>query len=237
MSKIATRPPEFDRRDTFLLFDHFTHLVTGDVWTTLVGDTTPTVTVGDARGGIVTLFTDTTDNNEVAIKTTKELFLPADGKPMWGAGRIQYAENDTNKANVFFGFCSALAADTLVDNGAGVRTSGSIAAIYKVDGGTVWRCHTRDNSGATDTVSTLTAGGSSYQELEVELAEFSSTQCVVTFKVDGQYLRDSNGRVIEHKMAYASLTEMNFGLYVKTGGGAGGETLNCDWLAAAQRLY
>lgn len=219
----------------FSVFDDFHWLVTAHTWTTLVADTTPTVTVGDARGGICALFTDTTDNNEVAIRTTAEIFKPTADRPMYGVASIQYSENDTNKANVFVGFASAIGANLLVDNGAGVRTSGSVFCIYKVDGGTVWRCHTRNGSDYTDSISSTTAGGSAYQQLEIIVEEFSSTHCVVTFKVDGAYLRDATtNAVIEHRVAYASNTEMHFGVYAKSGGGAGGETVNVDWAAAGQ---
>jgi len=226
----------YQKRSDLVFFDHFTNLVTGDLWTTLVADTTPTVTIPDVRGGVARLFTDTTDNNEVAIRTTAELFKPAAGKPLWCAGSIQYSENDTNKANVAFGFMSALAANTIADNGANIRASGSVFMIYKLDGATVWRCHSRNGSDSTDTASTVTAGGSTAQILEIFINDFSTTQCSVCFKVDGYYLTDSDGRRIVHRVAYASNTEMNFGIYVKSGGGAGGETLDCDWVAAGQAL-
>src|SRR5574338_511075 len=111
--------------DTFHIFSDFYNLVTAqDGWTTLAADTTPTVTVGDAVNGVVALFTDTTDNNEVALKTTAELFKFGTNRNIYGRTRMQYSENDTNKANVLFGFMSAMAANSITDNGAGVRASG-----------------------------------------------------------------------------------------------------------------
>lgn len=220
--------------DVVEVHDDFKWAVTAHEWTTLVADTTPTVTVGDAANGVVALFTDTTDNNEVALRTTAELFLYGTNRSIYANGRIQYAENDTNRANVMFGFMSALAANSITDNGGAIRASGSIAAIYKLDGGTVWRCHTANNSVATDTVSTTTAGGASYQELEIIVNDWDGVSQQVSFKVDGTYLKDTNGNIIRHVVAVASATEMNFGIYCKTGGGAGGETLRADWLYAAQ---
>ena len=222
--------------DTSWIGDNFTEaVVTGDRWTTLVADTTPTVTTPDAVNGLVRLFTDTTDNNEVAIRSTIELFRFGTNRSIYCKAKIQYSENDTNKANVFVGFQNAIAANTLVDNGGGVRTSGSNACIYKIDGGTVWRCQSMCNGTSTDTVSTTTAGGSSAQILEIIVNDYDNgTNMEVLFKVDGVYLRDSNNNVIRHTVAIASSTEMNVGVYVKTGGGAGGETLDCDYLYASQ---
>ncbi len=221
--------------DTFHIFSDFYNLVTAqDGWTTLVADTTPTVTVGDAVNGVVALFTDTTDNNEVALKTTAELFKFGTNRNIYGRTRMQYSENDTNKANVLFGFMSAMAANSIADNGASVRASGDAAIIYKLDGGTVWRCLTMTNGTQTDTASATTAGGSSYQELEIEIKDWDSVKQEVLFKVDGNYLKDTNDNIIRHFATIASATEMNFGWYVKTGGGAGGETLNVDYGYAAQ---
>lgn len=221
--------------DTVHFFDDFRFYTTvHNGWTSLAADTTPTLTVGDAVNGVLALFTDTTDNNEVAVKTTAELFLFGTNRQIYGKGKIQYAENDTNKANVLFGFMSAMAANSIADNGASIRASGSIAAIYKLDGGTVWRCHTACNSVTTDTVSTTTAGGATAQVLEVQCNDWDGTSMQVTFKVDGDYLKDSLGNVIRHTVAIANATEMNFGVYVKTGGGAGGETVNVDYLYYSQ---
>lgn len=237
MANINRVNPLYLGRDTLSNFDHFRSVVTAhEGWTTLVADTTPTVTCPDAVNGLARLFTDTTDNNEVALRTTAELFKFGTNRSLFGATRMQYGENDTNKANVFFGFCSALAANTLVDNGAGPRVTGDMAAIFKVDGGTVWKCITQTNGTATTTTSTTTAGGSSYQELEIEGVDHDGVTMTFTFKVDGQYLRDANNLVIRHSAVIASATEMNFGWYVKTGGGAGGETLDVDWGYYSQRV-
>jgi hypothetical protein len=143
---------------------------------------------------------DTTDNDEVYIYTGA-IFKPGAGYSMEAKALIQYSEAATNAANIIFGFASSPGADTLVDNGAGPRTSGNIIAIYKVDGGTVWRCCTRwgSTTSVIDTVSTTTAGGSSYAELAVSVADGgSSGTSVVTFFVDGVQLKDSNGNAIVH---------------------------------------
>lgn len=234
MSNLARFPTVLEQIDTVTVFDDFFWYVTAHQWTSLAADTTPTLTVGDAANGVLALFTDTTDNNEVAVRSTAELFKFGTNREIYGRCKLQYAENDTNKANLFFGFQNAIAANSMVDNGAGPRTTGSNLLIYKVDGGTVWRCQSMCNGTSTDTVSTTTAGGSTAQVLEIMCKDWDGVSMQVTFKVDGQYLKDSNGLVIRHTVAIASATDMNVGVYVKTGGGSGGETVNVDYIAAQQ---
>lgn len=221
--------------DTPYYFNDFPNFTTNtDGVTSLAADTTATVAVSDSRAGICVVTTDATDNNEAAIFTTREMWIfGADYQP-YGRAYIQYTEANTDDANVFAGFASAIGANLLVDNGAGPRTSGCIAGIYKVDGGTVWRCITRNGSNSTDTVSTTTAGGAAYQLLEVECYEFDGTNVSVTFRVNGNLLKDSNGLVIKHTVAIASAELMQFGVYAKAGG-ANSEVVNVDYIYAHQR--
>ena len=229
------RYPNFLRElDTISVVDDFFWAVTVHQWTTLAADTTPTVTTPDAVNGLVRLFTDTTDNNEVAIKSTVELFKFGTNREIYLKAKIQYAENDTNKANVFLGFGSAIGANFLVDNGAGARVTGDIFGVYKVDGGTKWICITQTNGTAVTTTSSTTAGGSAAQVIEMQAVESDGVTMTCTWKIDGTYLVDSNGNKIIHKAVIASATEMNVGLYVKTGGGAGGETVDMDYICATQ---
>ena len=221
--------------DTPYYANDFFNFATGtDGVTSLVVDAGSSAAAGDARAGVLVLTTGATNNNEVAVKTTNENYLFLADTDTYGAAYIQYTEAATDDANVFVGFISALAADTLADDGAGPRASGSIACIYKVDGGTVWRCITRNGSASTDSVSTTTAGGAAYQKLEIECHEMDGSNMSVTFRVDGKLLKDSSGLVIKHLVAIASATEMNFGVYAKAGG-ANSEVVNVDWIYCHQR--
>lgn len=221
--------------DTPYVFNDFNNFATGtDGWTSLAADVGTSVAAGDNRAGVVALTTGATDNNEAAVRTTQELFLFLADTDLYGRGYLQFAEAATDDANVFFGFASALAADTLADNGGGPRTTGCVAGIYKVDGGTVWRAITRNGTGTTDSVSTTTAGGAAYQCLEVECHEVDGVNMDVVFRVNGSLLKESNGLVIMHKVAIAGATEMNFGVYAKAGG-ATSEVVSVDYLYAHQR--
>lgn len=196
-----------------------------------------TVTMGDAVGGIAALVpsdSSVADNDEAYFASPNEVFKLAAEKPLYAKARIQFTEANTDDANVFFGFGSAIAANFIVDNGAGMRTTGDVLGIYKVDGGTKWICISQVNGTAVTTTSTTTAGGSSYQKLEVEVVDHDSVAGYATFKCNGEYLRDTNGLVIRHRVPYASSTEMQVGFGVKNGF-TNLETLNVDYVAAVQQ--
>ncbi len=233
MGNVARFPVELAQADNMTFFDHWRFFTTvHNGWTSLVADAGAAATVGDAANGILAIGTGAVDNNEAAVRTTAELFLVAAGKPLWGASFIQFAEAATNAANIFVGFANAAGANLLVDNGAGPIVTGNVVGIYKVDGETVWRAVQRNGTDVTITQSTQTAGGATYQLLEIEIAELSTTQMVVTYKVDNVRLKDAMGLDIEHRTNIASATEMNFVAgYVKAGATTTAETLNIDYSA------
>ena len=228
-------PDKLLKRRTHSIFDDFYHYVTGDDFTTVASDS-GTVADSDAVGGVLVVTPSdgsVGDNDESYVKTTQEVFLIAANKPLVAEARLKFTEANTDDANVFFGVKDAIAADTLLDNGGGMATSFSGACIYKVDGGTVWKCISSKSTTQTISTSTTTAGGA-YQTLRVEITPVSSTLAEVTFWVDGVQLIDSTSlKPIKHTMTYTSATEMNLGAGVKNGD-TNLETLYIDYIAAAQ---
>jgi hypothetical protein len=220
--------------DTFYFFRDLENLATGaDGLTTLVVDAGTSVAVGDTTRGVAVITTGATDNNEAALRTTNELFLVAANRPLYGRVRLQYAEANTDDANVMVGFMSALAANSMVDDGAGPRTTGNYFLVEKRDGETTWRLSTRNGTGNTSTASTTTAGGSAFTTIEIEVEEFDSVNFYVVALVDGVVLKDSAGTKIRHTVAISGSTEMNFGVYAKAGG-ANSEVVSVDYLYAHQ---
>jgi hypothetical protein len=223
------------KRRTISIWDDFTWYVTAHNWTTVVSDS-GTVAVGDAAGGIIVLTpSDGTvaDNDEAYLKSTNEVFLIANNKPLLAEARVQFTEANTDDANIFFGVADAIGANTLVDDGAGMKTSFSGAAIYKVDGGTVWKCISSKSTTQTISTSLTTAGGATPQTLRIEIRPVTSTVAEVTFWVDGVQLRESTSRgeaPIKHQLTYTSATEMQVGAGVKNGF-TNLETLNIDYVA------
>lgn len=211
----------------FEVYEDFYEFTTGDLFSSLAADSGATVAVGDAAGGIITLTTGATNNNEAAVFTTKEVFKFANNKPFSGVFRVQYTEAATNAANVFIGFADAIGADLLIDDGGGTKSSYSGACFYKVDGGTVWIC--QSSVGTTRTTTTLnaagsrdgiskTAGGSSYSVFRIDVVSTSSTEAQVSFFIDGIL-------VAVHSLTVTSATEMQAGVYVKAGTAASQTTL------------
>lgn len=216
-------------------FEDFQHFVTGDRFTDTSADTGAAVAMTDAAGGVVTLTTGGTDNNECYLLTTKEVFLIADGKPIFFEARIKYTEANTDDANVALGLMNAVAADSILDDGAGPAASYSGAVLFKVDGGTVWNAES--SLAGTQTTTALSAansldrlaktpGGGSWQTIRIEIVPFSTTEADVNFFIDGVH-------VAKHALTYTSATEMMAFVGVKAGG-ANSEVVSVDYVSAYQ---
>lgn len=235
--RLLVSPRALSERDQFGFFDDFEWYITAHRWTTTVSDS-GTVAQGDAANGIVTLTPSdgsVGDNDEAYLKSATECFKAVAGRTIQGEARIKFVEINTDDANVGFFFQNAIGADSIIDSGAGLKVSGDTFGIYKVDGGTVWKCVSVVNGGtALVSTSTKTAGGTDYQTLSIRIADVDGTSCEVTFFVDGAALLDSTfRRPIKHTFAMASATEMQVGVGVKNGD-TNLETLLVDYITAYQ---
>lgn len=225
------------RQLTFTLWDDFTEFVTGDVWTSVLTDS-GTIATEDAAGGVL-LFTASdgtvADNDEVYLKSTKEVFLFADDKPLYGAWRLKFTEANTDDANVAMGFMDAVAANSILDNGGGPKASYSGATFFKVDGGVVWKFQT--SIGAVQTTTTLSdvaaAGDGTYRIFEIECRPRSSTLMEVIPKINGKQCLDSNYVPVKHLVTFTGATEMQAFVGLKNGD-TNLETLRLDYVAARQ---
>lgn len=180
------------------------------------------------------------DNDECYFETVNEYVSFVANQPWHLCGRIQFNEANVDDANVFFGVATAPGANTLQDNGAGMDpTLTSLAAIYKVDGSNKWKV-TAGGSAAEGVANVKTsqrnaspgvAGVSGpWQWLEIIHTPVSSTQGKVTFRVNGEDLRDPSvlgSPLIELPVTYSGSTTMAICAGVKNGG-ANLETLNID---------
>ena len=224
-------------KHSFFVFSDFEHFVTADAFTSLVADAGTSIAVNDAVGGRLSLTTGATDNNEADVRTTAEVYLVADNKPIYFECLAQYTEANTDDANVMHGLMSALAANSLVDDGAGVRTTGNYFVFFKVDGETTWRVRSRNGTETETNDTAVTAGGATYQRFGIEIDNEGdgSSNVAVKFFIDGQQCRDATTlRPIVHTILIASSTEMNAGSYVKAGS-ANSEVLVIDYLGAIQK--
>lgn len=216
--------------------------VTADRWTPLTSDSSSASTLvlaltgTGAAGGILSITQDATDNDEIYFGKTCKTNLIAAGKPIVMETRLQYSEGATDDNNVIFGLCSTHAANTLIDDGGGPVASATMAVIYKVDGGTVWRCRSQIGAavGQTDTITSHTAGGSAYQVLGIEINPISSTNADVIYYIDGQQMLDSNGRVFKHNLVYTNAVAAGPIVGCKNGS-ATAEVLLNDYICCYQK--
>lgn len=222
--------------DSYGFVDDFLWYISPHLWTSTLTDSgTCSITTG--AGGIVALVpSDGTvaDNDEAYMATTNAVFKPQQSKPCFHEFLVQFTEANTDDANIAVGLASSVAANLIVDDGAGMRTSGTVLAIYKVDGETVWRCVSRNGSSYTVSQSTTTAGGSAYQRLSIEVVDVIGQVATIAFLVDGQYLKDSTypTQIIKHTLDLTSLAAAQAFAGVKNGS-ANLETLNVDYVGWA----
>lgn len=244
MKLLDIRDELFLRRE-FGFFDDFEWYVTAHRWTSLVADAGTAVAISASGfAGLLSLTSGTTDNNECAAATTNKPFLFAAEKPLLFETCLQYAEAATNAQNLFAGFSSAIAANLLLDDGAGPAANMSAAGIFKVDGSTVWKFVTQTGTSQTVTASQHTAGGAAYQSLRVEIRQGSygaSGLEAVPYLGSGTpggatqwtQMLDANGRPIKHPVTYTSAAAMAAGVYAKCGSTTA-ETTLVDYVGAYQ---
>lgn len=239
MVALANLPSEYYLRNlTAGVFSHFDEFVSADKFTDTSGDSGAAVANVDAAGGVVTLTTGATDNNECYLLSTKELFLFAANKPLVVCARLKYTEANTDDANVAFGLMNAVGADSILDNGGGMKASYSGAVFYKIDGGTLWNVETsiattRTGNALLSAANSLdkiahTAGSTAYQNLEIESIPYSSTNHRVNFYIDGAH-------VYSIDQVYTSVTEMMVFVGVKAGD-TNSEVVSVDYLGGYQKI-
>lgn len=224
--------------DTFYIFEDFWADQTDLTWIDTITDT-GTVLINDAAGGIVTLTpSDGTvaDNDEVYLFTANELFLFLAKRNLYARCRLNFVETAAGIYNAMFGFANAPAANLIVDDGAGLRASGSILALEKRDGETAWRLTTRNGSTVTSTLSTAstTMVAGQYQVLEVQAEDVGNGSMRCSARVNGRLLVDVNGLPIRHSVLITGATEMAVGVGAKLGAATNNDALNVDLIYAAQ---
>lgn len=208
----------------------------GGRWNVLASDSGSSVAIDpDGVSGVCQITTGATNNNEAAI-FTNEVLLMAANRPIYFSGIVDWTEANTNDAAVFAGVIDmpSSGADTIVNGGLTMKTTASGFGFFKPKDSLVWSVFSSNSTTQTVTVTNVASSSSGTRQLlEVEFTPFSTTQATVTFKINGQPCLDANGVQIEHRVTFASATEMAAAFYVKAGG-ANSEVLNVDYCGAAQ---
>lgn len=222
--------------DTVYVFSDFVDDQSDLFWIDTITDT-GTAAVGDAVNGVMVLTpSDGTvaDNDETYLATANELFKFGTNRSIYGKFKFQFSEVAATIANVAVGFQNAVGANTIVDDGAGLKVSGSCLGIYKVDGGAVWKCVSSCNGTSTVSTSVAAATAATDYVAEIICQDWDGTSMQVLFKINGEYLKDSNNLVIRHTVAIASATEMQAFAGIKLGAATNNDTLSLDYAYAAQ---
>lgn len=186
------------------------------------------VDVGDASGGVLSIASTGNDNDETYISSMHEVFLIEATKNLAFEARVKLTEAAVDDANIIVGLSDTVAANSLLDNGAGPMASYDGVVFFKVDGGTVWQAET-SNAGVQ--VTDTNAGAfttAAWTVLRIEVDFNDGVTASVRFYVNGVIGATST-------LTIAGLAEMHVLMGVKAGG-ANAETLLVDyWEVVADR--
>ncbi len=236
MGPLARRPNFLDMLDTPFVATHFVNAISTSDWTATLTDT-GTIAVGDGSNGIATITPSdgsVADNDEAYLASAKALWQFGTNRDIYGRCRLSWTETSATIYNVGFGFMNAVGANTIIDDGGGVKVSGSTLAIYKVDGGAVWKTASACNGVSIVNTSNTPAVGATYYDLEIFCENFDGVTMEASFKVDGQFLKDTNGNIIRHVVPIASSALMQLWVGAKLGAATNNDTTLVDYLYGSQ---
>ncbi len=187
-----------------------------------VSDGTPAVDVGDENGGVLSIATGATDENETYISSLHEVFTFQTNKAGFFETLVKLTEADTNKANIIVGLSDTVGADFLQDAGAGPAASYVGAVFYKVDGGTDWNFES-SNAGVQDTELAVAAfTDATFTKLGFKYDPNDGVTAIITPFVNGVAGTPVN-------LTIAGLAEMHLVMGAKAGS-ANAETLLVDYI-------
>ena len=202
-------------------FDDFFTFNDDDNWVDTVSDG-GTIDSTDANGGVLSIATGATDNNESYVSSEHEIFAFQTTKRLFFEARVKLTEAATDDANIIVGLSDTVAEDSLLDNGGGPMASYDGALFFKVDGGTVWQAETSNAATQeTDTSAGAFTDGA-WHKLGIDYDYNDGVTAIVKFFVDGVL-----GATLD--LVIAGLEEMHILLGGKAGD-ANAETLLVDYV-------
>ena len=217
------------------IVDDFTYL--HDQWTAVATDS-GTHAIADTKGGKRDLKpSDGTvaDNDEIYLHTSECFIFDATDAISFDA-LINFAQANTDDANLFIGLMSAVAANSIQDDGAGPAADFYGAGFYAIDGNANW--HVILSVGTTQYTAELNAtnsidgtahaaGSASQQRLSIEVRPRGSGDIDVTFSIDGTNVYNFTGK------DNGTPTEMSVVFGAKNGD-TNLETLSPDYVRCSQ---
>lgn len=154
-------------------------------------------------------------NDVDAIFTKAKFFEFGNGKSFGVRVRLDFAEANTNKSMLFFGFSTVVTAGMIVDTtGQPIGTFDGVG-MYKPANQLFWSVvnsvsTTQNKKDSNGTAYQQNVGSSSTQEWEIHVTCIDSTTAKATFKVDGNSLVDANGNELTQTWTYTGAGAMAF---------------------------
>lgn len=161
-------------------------------------------------------------NDVDAIFTKAKCFECANGNSFGARLRLDFAEANTNKGMMFFGFTTIVTAGMIVDTtGQPIGTFDGVG-MYKPISQLFWSvvnsvATTQTKKDSQGTAFQANAGSSSTQTLEVSVDCFNSTQARAEFFVDSNPLLDTAGNALTMVWTYTGTTAMALYFGLKLG--------------------
>ena len=176
----------------------------------------------DSVNGVLSIGCDGDDNDECYISSKAENFKFQTNKSLFFETQVTLTEANTDEANFIIGLSDTVAADSLVDDGAGPMASYDGAVFFKVDGTMKIQFET-SNAAAQVTNATLDdfVSGTTYR-LGFLYEYKDGVTAEVTPYVDGV-------AGTTHELTIAGLEEMHI-LMGSKAGGANEEALKVDYV-------
>ncbi len=181
-----------------------------------------TIVTTDAAGGVLSLPTGGTAQNESYVSSMHELFKFDTDAMLWFEARVKLTEANTDDANIIVGLSDTVAADSLLDAGAGPMASYDGAVFFKVFDGTVWQFESSNAAGQDTEISVGAFTDGAWTTLGFLYDYKDGVTASITPFVNGVA-----GTAVD--LTIAGLAEMHILLGAKAGAG-NAETLLVDYV-------
>lgn len=191
-------------------------------------------------GGQVVLTTGGTQANQAGFYSTVKGFKAAANTPMEFEMALQYVDANSHDAGIFMGFSDVLngtvGSSPLITNGTLTKASMTAFGFAKLSTGTNWTVLSQVTTTVmtnTTTIAADDASGSAVHIFRFSVEFISTTQCDVTFFIDGVQCIDNSSKLpIKHTISFGS-TAMYTGATC-VAGSAHSQTPQIDYIYAGQ---
>jgi hypothetical protein len=226
-------------------YEDFQHLDLVGVWAD-IGDTAHVISPAGTSSALTT--TGGTIQDQAWLATNRKWLL-SQYRPLLFEVQMNYAEVNTDDANVLLGFDDVPALDIMTDSGGGTDTSYDGFNFHKKFGDTQWSVES-SNAGTqvTNMVQStrVQPGGGVWQKFRIIVDPISSTVCNINYALGigdnantaggthFEICKDyTTGNIIQHQITMTGLVAMAAVIGAKTGVGTT-QTLLWDYVRVSQ---